>query len=69
MNMLEQVAKAAYEKFNENLIGCCEPSWEELSKDFKDRMIDAQRAAITIIYVNVAKCSGEDFFTRILLED
>lgn len=44
--MIERCAKAAYEKFNENLIGCCEESWDKLEESFKLRMIEAQVAAI-----------------------
>ena len=46
MTMIEKMAQAAYEKFNENQIGCCEPPWDELPPGFKERMVDAQRAAI-----------------------
>jgi len=42
----EVAAKAAYEKFNENLIPSLEPEWDRLPQDFKERMMDAQRAAI-----------------------
>lgn len=43
---IERITRAAYEKFNENLIGCCEPPWDELPQSFKDRMMDAQRASV-----------------------
>lgn len=43
---LELAAKAAYEKFNENLIGCCEDSWEATDESFKLRMIESVAAAL-----------------------
>jgi hypothetical protein len=46
---LELAAKAAYEKFNENLIGCCEPSWEETDESFKLRMVESLAAALTFL--------------------
>jgi hypothetical protein len=46
---LEQAAKAAYEKFNENLIGCCEPSWEETDESFKLRMVESLAAALIFL--------------------
>jgi hydrogenase maturation factor len=45
----ERMAKAAYEKFNENLIGDLEPYWLDLDQSFKERLIEAQRAAIRAI--------------------
>jgi hypothetical protein len=44
--MVERVARAAYEKFNENQLGDLEPTWDNLEASLKDRMIDALRAAI-----------------------
>lgn len=46
---LELAAKAAYEKFNENLIGCCEPSWEETDESFKLRMVESLAAALLFL--------------------
>lgn len=43
---LELAAKAAYEKFNENQIGCCEVSWEETDESFKLDMIESISAAL-----------------------
>lgn len=46
---LELAAKAAYEKFNENLIGCCEPTWEETDESFKLRMVESLAAALLFL--------------------
>lgn len=46
---LELAAKAAYEKFNENLIGCCEPTWEETDESFKLRMVESLAAALIFL--------------------
>lgn len=46
---LELAAEAAYNKFNENLIGCCEPTWQETDKSFKLRMIESLVAALTFL--------------------
>jgi len=46
--MVRVAAEAAYNKFNENLIGCCEPAWDGLSDDVKLRMQDSVRAALTV---------------------
>lgn len=43
---LELAAEAAYNKFNENLIGCCEPTWKETDESFKLRMIESLVAAL-----------------------
>ena len=47
--IIEKGAKAAYEKYNEGLIGCCEPSWDELPEDFKDRLRETTKAFIAAI--------------------
>jgi hypothetical protein len=46
---IELAAKAAYEKFNENLIGCCEPTWEETDESFKLRMVESLVAALLFL--------------------
>lgn len=43
---LEQAAEAAYNKFNDNLIGCCEPTWQETDESFKLRMVESIQAAL-----------------------
>lgn len=43
--MVERAAKAAYTKWIEGLESI-EPPWEQMPQDFRDRMVDAQRAAI-----------------------
>jgi len=43
--IVERVAKAAYEKWIEG-VETLEPPWEQMPQDFRDRMIGAQRAAI-----------------------
>jgi hypothetical protein len=42
---IEAAAKAAYEQYNRAVIGCCEPSWNDLDAAHRQRMIDAQQAA------------------------
>lgn len=44
---IEAATQRAYEKFNENLIGCCEPTWSELTGDVKQRLRDSIDAALT----------------------
>lgn len=49
MDKIEKGAKACYEKFNENLIGCCEPTWHEICQrddGFKQQLIDAFKAGL-----------------------
>lgn len=46
MTGIELMAKAAYEKFNDGLIGSLEPSWNDCPGDLKHRIISAQRAAL-----------------------
>lgn len=46
---LELAAEVAYNKFNENLIGCCEPTWQETDESFKLRMIESLAAALTFL--------------------
>lgn len=43
---LELAAETAYNKFNENLIGCCEPTWQETDESFKLRMVESIQAAL-----------------------
>lgn len=52
---LEEAAKAAYDKFNENLIGCCETTWSGLSEDVQIRMRDSATAAITAYLAQAEK--------------
>lgn len=47
--IIERAARAAYEKFNEGLIPSLEPAWCNLSPDFRDRLVEAHRAAIEAI--------------------
>lgn len=42
----EAAARAAYEEYNSGLIGCCEPAWEELPVEHRERLIRATWAAI-----------------------
>lgn len=44
--MIERCTKAAYEKAMIELLGLCEPTWENLSSIHKTHMIDIQIAAI-----------------------
>ena len=46
MNLLHEMAKAAYDEYNDGLIGCCEPKFEELPPDFIDRLTRAQLKAL-----------------------
>lgn len=38
---LERVAEQVYSKWNENLIGCCEPTWAETDESFKVRFLES----------------------------
>lgn len=55
MTHFEIAAKAAYEKFNKGLIDYCEPTWEQLPQDFKERMIDSQIAALAAYEKSIIK--------------
>lgn len=46
---LELAAEAAYNKFNENLIGCCEPTWQETDESFKLRMVESLAEALKFL--------------------
>lgn len=46
---LELAAEVAYTKFNENLIGCCEPTWQETDESFKLRMVESLEAALKFL--------------------
>ena len=46
MPYLEQVSRAAYEKFNENLMGDLEPTWEACDPSFRARLVESIRAAV-----------------------
>jgi len=43
--MVERAAQAAYAKWIEG-VESLEPPWEQMPQDFRDRMIEAQHAAI-----------------------
>jgi hypothetical protein len=43
---IEAAAKAAYEQYNRSVIGCCEPSWDDLEAAHRQRMTDAQQEAV-----------------------
>ena len=45
-NFVERVTRAAYERYLEGLIGCCEPPWDMLPQSHRDNLMGAQRAAI-----------------------
>lgn len=55
MSMVEKVAEAIYNKYMENLIGCCEPAWNELQPDHKERLIESARAGIEALRVPTDK--------------
>jgi len=38
---LERIAEQVYNKWNENLIGCCEPTWAETDESFKLRFVES----------------------------
>lgn len=46
--LIELAAKAAYEKWIEG-VESLEPSWDQAPEDFKDRLMEAQRAALEAI--------------------
>ncbi len=46
-DLVERATVASYERYFEGLIGCCEPSWDQLPQEHRDRLMDAQRAAIS----------------------
>lgn len=45
-SIILDMAVAAYNKFNKNLIGCCEEHWNDMPEDFRIRMCDAQKEAL-----------------------
>lgn len=47
-SMIERVARAAYEKFIED-VRDLEPKWDDLPQSHRDRMITSQRAAIEVM--------------------
>ena len=49
-NMVERVTRAAYERYLEGLIGCCEPPWDMLPQSHRDNLMGAQRAAIAAMW-------------------
>lgn len=46
MTMIKKVARAIYDKYFENLIGCCEPSRDELKESHKLRLLESAKASI-----------------------
>ena len=48
MNMLEKMARATYDKWNED-VRSLEPSWNDLPESHRARLIDASRAALLAI--------------------
>ena len=44
--MIEKVARATYNKWNEQLINCCEPTFDDLPEDHKQRLYECSKAAI-----------------------
>lgn len=54
MKALEKAARAAYEKWIED-VRDLEPSWDELPQSHRDRLIACQRAVISSIEVDDAK--------------
>lgn len=44
--LAENMAKVAYERFHEGVVGCCEEPWELLPESFTERLIDAQESAL-----------------------
>lgn len=50
-DLTERMARASYEKYFEGQIGCCEDPWNELPLRHRDRLIDAQKAAINEMFI------------------
>ena len=45
----EEMARAAYTEFFAGVIGCCEPAWDELLPEHRDRILLAQDAALAVV--------------------
>lgn len=46
--LVEMAARTAYDAYYESLIGCCEPSWDELPESHRERMRQCQKAVLAL---------------------
>lgn len=46
MSLNERITEAIYNKYFENLIGCCEPTFNKLEESHKNRLIESTEAGI-----------------------
>lgn len=57
--LMERMAQAHYERAWEGVIGCCEEPWDKLPADYRDRLCDAQRAALAVVMAEMREPSAK----------